>query len=172
MKKMINLKANEKLKSLGCKWDGVDWIAPKLAKDEADAIKNEFYNDMIVVEIKLHEKEWFKCVKWGYSHVRTVAGYIIASAKGRDSGAVIQDGIAVIEGKFSSGGSQKNYICDHTDSMTIKMEVSKNSLYLLDEETDRYSYEILSTKKDENALNEEKQKLLKRLSEIELELNA
>ena len=68
---------------------------------------------------------------------------------------------------YECDGLKTTYGFRDNSSISFK----KNAFYLLDGEKERYTYEILSTKKDKNALNEEKQKLLKRLSEIELELN-
>ena len=143
---MINLKAIAKFKKMGGKWDGSEWIAPKLAKKEFDEIKKEFYEDLIVVEIKSNIDEYLPGDMWGELHVRVIGGYLIAKVWGRDSGARISDDVAVIKGNFTSGGSIKNYVCQHEDEMIIRLEVSRNALKYLDEEVaqNRYTYKIIS----------------------------
>lgn len=141
---MINLKANARFKKLGSKWNGVNWEAPKLAKKEFEEIKKEFYEDLIAVEIEVKDGERLNSCDWTrFCHARTVGGYIVATAKGRDGGAEIYKDIAVINGTFSSGGSSKNFMCVHSDKLKIRMEVSKNALSYLDAEEEIYTYVIL-----------------------------
>lgn len=167
---MINLIANEKLKQLGCKWVGGQWVAPELAKQEADLIKNNFYGDLITIEV-LHtdQNDRIKGSSWGYSHVRLIAGYIVASAGGRDSGAKIADGVAIIDGRMTSGGSVKNFICDYTENLKIRMKVSRNTLDILDKEQaeNKYTYTIIDQPLNTDSLKTEKEKLLQRLAEID-----
>ena len=87
-----------------------------------------------------------KGIDWTqFCHARTIGGYIVATAKGRDEGANLYRDIAVIEGSFNSGGSRKNFMCTHTDNLKIRMEISKNALKYLDHEVNEgiYSYEII-----------------------------
>jgi len=164
---MINLRANENLKTLGCKWDGKEWIAPKLAQKEAIEIKKKFYSDLISVEFTMKEDGELKRERWGYSEVNTVAGYIVATVSGRDSGAKIQDGIAVISGKFISAGSIKNFYCDHTSDLVFRMEISKNALDDIElEGKDRYKYKILEQEEEQEGLED----LLTKQKELEKEL--
>ena len=139
---MINLNANRSFKALGARWNGVRWEAPALAKKEFEEINSKFYKDMIVVEIN-HDSNSNADLDWdyfGYKHAKTVAGYIIATACGRDSGAVIADGVAVIKGRFTS-------------------EVAEN----------RYSYTIINDS-NKDQLTQQRDALLKKLEEIEQEL--
>lgn len=169
---MINLIANDKLKKLGCKWDGSQWVAPELAKDEAQAIKDMFYTDMVIIEAKLLDDEdaMFKSERWAYKDAATVGGYIVATCSGRDDGAVVMDGVAVIDGAFGSGGSRKNYHINQRKNTTIRLQVSKASLDIIDEESKKYgyTYKILSDNKPSHEqLIAEKQKLEARISEID-----
>jgi hypothetical protein len=52
---MINLIASDKLKALGCRWSGTEWIAPKLAQEEATSIKKMFYKNLITVEVLINK---------------------------------------------------------------------------------------------------------------------
>lgn len=142
---MINLIANEKLRALGCKWDGKEWIAPKLAVKEANLIKDQFYSDLVVVEVTTNPNESLKGKDWGYVHVRTIGGYIVAKARGRDNGADIMDEVAVIKGKFTSGGSRKNFMCEH-GPVVVRLEIGRATLEYLDKEVSegRYTYVILT----------------------------
>jgi hypothetical protein len=143
---MINLYANDKFKNLGCKWDSFkkEWITPKLAQKEFEEIKKEFFDDLIVVEVTTNANETLKGKDWGYIHVRMIGGYIVAKAKGRDSGAELMNDIAVIKGSFKSGGSIKNYYCDHND-VIVRLEISRNALKYLDKESSEglYTYKII-----------------------------
>lgn len=163
---MINLIANEQFKKLGSKWNGVKWEAPKLAESEHNEIIKKFYENLIIIEVSVCKNERLKGKDWGYSHVRMIGGYIVASAKGRDSGAKLSEGVAVISGKFTSAGSVKNYICDH-DYVILRLEVSRNSLELLNAEVEenRYTYTILSEPEPINEL--EKFSMTELLAEIE-----
>ncbi len=172
---MINLIANERFKNLGCKWVYGEWEAPKLAKDEANAIKKMFHEDLIAIEVTLTKDADFKGKDWGPQHVRMIGGYIVASASGRDSGARISEDVALISGKFTSGGSVKNYICVCSSEMTLRMEVSKNALEFLDKEVEegRYTYRMLNPTIETDTLEtllEKKQSLLNQLKLLENEI--
>lgn len=173
---MINLIANEKLKNLGCKWDGTRWIPPKLAKKEYTEILETFYSDLVTIEVHLTPGNKFQGKEWAQRHVLTIGGYIIAYAKGRDSGAKIED-ISVIRGSFRSGGSVKNYMCTHTDDVILRMEVSRNALHYLDSERSkwggRYTYIIMEdSEPDLNDLLTKKQSLIDELNEVEAKIKA
>ncbi len=169
---LINLTANKELKNLGCKWDGKMWTAPKLALKEYSDILQRFYKDLIAVEIAVKEK--IKGEDWARGHARTIAGYIIASASGRDSGAEIMDDISVMRGHFSSSGSAKNYYCDHTDDMILRLEVSRHQLTTMDKEVEegRYTYTIIEESlPSRESLLTEKEQLISRINELDKLLN-
>lgn len=170
---MINLIANEQFKKMGCKWQNGQWRAPELCEQEVYELQRKFYGDLIAIEVILTPGERFEGYDWAYCHARTIAGYIIATAKGRDSGAIISEGIAVMQGKFTSGGSVKNYICDHSENVTLRMKVSRNLIYLLDREVQegRYTYKIMNQEKSLETLNKEKEELLNKLQEIENQIS-
>jgi len=168
---MINLIANDKLKKLGCKWDGSQWVAPALAKDEAQRIKDMFYTDMMIIEARLLDDDDAIFIRedWGYKNVVTIGGYIVATCSGRDDGVKIMDGVAVIDGQFTSGGSRKNYYVSQHENTTVRLKVSKHSLSIIDDESKgRYTYKILNDDKpNHDQLLAERQRLQARLNEIE-----
>jgi len=143
---MINLIANDKYKSLGCKWDSSakQWVPPKLAKKEFEEIRDKFFSDLIVIEVKSLPDKMLKGKDWGFIHVRMIGGYLVAKVNNRDSGAEIFKDIALIKGKFTSSGSRKNYFCDH-DEVILRLEVSKGSIEYIDKEVAEgiYTYEII-----------------------------
>lgn len=152
---MINLIANQELKNMGCKWSGQDWIAPELGKDKAQEIKDRFYSDLITIDVQICLPEFIEGGFLGAAHVRTIGGYVLAAAYGRDSGARIADGVVFLQGKMVSGGSMKNYRCLFSGSPVIRMKVSKNALNLLDFEVEKglYTYSIIEDlNKSNNAL--------------------
>ena len=167
---MINLIANKQLKAMGCKWSGQEWIAPALAEKEVQAIKDKYYSKLVTILVVV--KKGLEGEDFGYSHARLVGGYIVATASGRDSGARVAEGVAFTKGSAKSGGSMKNFICSIDEGVHIKLRVSKNILADMDNEVseNRYSYEIL----DEitlDSLLETKKELLKKLQNIEIEIN-
>lgn len=147
---MINLIANEEFKKLGCVLKAGQWTPPKLAKKEFLMIQKKFFEDLIAVEIKINEGFKLKRKGWGTLDSSLVAGYVVATVQSRDSGARLAKDICVLEGKFDSTGSIKNYFCDHTNELVLRLYVSKNILDLLDKEVleERYSYKIIDD--DEN----------------------
>jgi len=102
-----------------------------------------------------------------------IGGRCIGSATGRDSGASQASKIIFLEGRITSGGSVKNWrtIIDDNSIFEIR-DFPKNKIADIDTDT----YTILEVREQNsdttNLLNQEKEKLLVRLAEIENLLNA
>lgn len=110
------------------KWEGLEkaWIFSGLIANEIDALDEVFNSPTINVEVTFTE---------GLSTLQapvTFIGYVLARAWGRDSGAQLEEGFAVVSGEFSSGGSVKNWRTKASDGTTIRMSVP--SLLLKQEE--------------------------------------
>ena len=90
----------------------------------------------------------------------------MAHARGRDSGATHWDNVSYISGGPESGGSAKNWIVgDGGGSVAILYDVPEARLY--SPLPDGVEMEILEESVDRKALEEEKQRLLARLAEID-----
>ena len=97
----------------------------------------------------------------------------IAYATGRDSGAKIGEGVKLLTGEIDSGGSTKNWFTTiEKDTVLIMRDVYEaaveKELVKIDEaEVKRIKIELISEHVDVDALKDEKEKLLKRLQEID-----
>lgn len=126
---MINLEFNTAVKALGAKFNGSTWIAPELAQDEFNALNAKYNEDIVAVELTVSDDNRDRNAWLGTAHAVAIGGYVLATAYGRDSGAKLSPGIAVISGGFSSGGSAKNYrCCINGDSVRVRCKVAKAML--------------------------------------------
>ncbi len=106
----------------------------------------------------------------------TVCGRVIARAFGRDSGARLGDGIVMVSGSIDSGGSVKNW----------RTEISAGSVFIIHDfprnRIQDIGFTVLEVIEraelpnapviDRDALREEKERILKRLAEIETILSS
>lgn len=126
---VINTQFNDAVKVLGAKWNGAEWVPPELAASEFDALDRKYNRDLIAVEITLTDDSRDSGAWLGAAHAISVCGYVVATAYGRDSGAKLAPGVAVIKGGFKSGGSVKNYRCMLAgDSVVIRCKVGRAML--------------------------------------------
>lgn len=170
---MINLIANETFKSLGCKWSGSEREAPRLAEEEYEIIKTKYHRDLVVIEVTATPDRDFKWYDWAYKNARTIAGYVIATARGRDSGAIVSREVSLLSGSFSSGGSVKNFMCTQSDNVVLRMEVARGTLGLLDAEVaeGRYTYKILAKEKSNDQILKEIEALELQIAKLKESLN-
>ena len=106
-------------------------------------------------------------------------GRIIASARGRDSGARVGEGVAFIDGKPQSGGSVKNWTTEISEgSIFVVADVPTTLLGELDETGWRgqklYRYEIIDDDRDEQLrkLQARREELAAALADIDAQINA
>lgn len=114
----------EKCRELGGKWDRGEkvWVFPALVEDQVEELDFIYNSDLVAVEIK------FPSGAGEYGGSVTVAGYPVATAYGRDSGAKLGEGISLIEGRAISGGSVKNWATRITEGAIIRMEIPRELL--------------------------------------------
>jgi len=95
----------DKCRKLGGRWDATAkaWIFSGLVSREVDDLDDLFNGDQGFYEIE------FLADEFAPRGSISILGYPLATAKGRDSGARLEVGVALIEGEFSSGGSYKNW---------------------------------------------------------------
>jgi len=94
-----------------------------------------------------------------------LAGRQIASARGRDSGAKTGDGVIVLGGGFRSAGSVKNWYTDAIEGTVFEVrDVPRIAVEAID--VPKLTVEILETTIDRAALEEERDRLIARIGEI------
>ena len=123
---MINTKYNSLVKAMGAKWSGTSWTPPELARPEFDALTDQYFGDPVTVELTVNDDN-YQGDYLGSAHAITVADYVIATAYGRDSGARIADGVAIVSGGVISGGSAKNFRCKlkRDEPARIRMKIGR-----------------------------------------------
>jgi hypothetical protein len=167
-----NTKFISAAKKLGGKWVAPDWVFD--ARDEQrvrDLCRDIYGSDGITSDLVTLRIEW-RSGNASNQSAFTVYGRVIATAFGRDSGAKLGDGIVLLAGAFSSGGSVKNWettvgagtvvlVRDFPRAAAINY-IAKQT------ENDRriYSIEIEEALIDRDALTAERDRLMARLTEI------
>ena len=102
----------------------------------------------------------------------TVAGRSVAIAKGRDSGANLADGVILLKGAFTSGGSVANWTTVTTDgALVLIRDFPRPVAQSFIDQTkpgEKPWIRIIEEAVDKARLMEEKERLLKRLEELEV----
>lgn len=166
-----NPKFVKRIKGIGgAKWDAYEkcWCVPETAVDVAREIMSDVYgysdiqkNETISIKVTFNE------AVSEYRGDVILFGKILSHACGRDSGARVGDDVAYINGGPESGGSTKNWCSTVKEgSVAILSNVNKH-VYEKEEMNYDVTVEVLEEKKeDRRKLLEEKERLLKRISEI------
>ena len=169
-------------KQLGGRWNGQCWTYDVRDEHKVRELYINIYGtdgeeavgDLVTLRVT-YEKGAGK-----YHSGMFVGGRCIGRATGRDSGARLSEGVVTVEGCITSAGSRKNWstyinsgsVFDIRDMPRKKAEEVIESGY--DDNDNRISAEIIDngTSVDKAALIEEKERLLKRLAQIEEILKA
>jgi len=99
-----------KARALGGKWESGAWTFDARRIDLVrQALRSVYYYDdqecqKVDIEVRADAR-----ISEGTDPL-TSFGRVIASAWGRDSGAKVGEGVAVLSGRFGSGGSAKNWL--------------------------------------------------------------
>ena len=117
---------------LGGKWDGNEkaWIFTGLVSDQVEELDEKYNSKLIGIEVSV--------LRDYYEHTAPIyiAGFEIAKAFGRDSGAKLADGIAIISGKKPySCGSMKNWATEIAEGTVFRMQMPELCLGDIDTET-------------------------------------
>ncbi|MDR2513841.1 MAG: hypothetical protein LBD02_01370 [Christensenellaceae bacterium] len=174
------------IKSCGARWDGSlkAWTISKSAIESARRHMRAVYgvDDLdddatAVVTVRVTMTSAYES---DYTSSLVMYGHVIASASGRDTGARIGDGVAFISKKPGSGGSVKNWrttipagaIFEVYDVPEALVERGHGwSIYGVDPCT----IEVIRKASEEDTrskLLEERERLSRRISEIDAELEA
>ena len=119
----------EKCRTLGGKWDrdAKAWVFSGLVSGEVDLLDEIYNSDLVGVELTAKD-----LVSQRHAPVE-FAGFSLAKASDRDSGAVLCDGVALIAGKVRSGGSVKNWVTVVEEGTVLRMEVPRSLIKFADQ---------------------------------------
>jgi len=154
------------------KWEA-DSKAWKVKAEDEDVVKQLLLNHFgyredntstvtVIITAKEDFSEWHDSVRF--------CNIPVARATGRDSGAKVCDKVTMISGSINSGGSVKNWTTRIDEGSTFKLTSFPETALSLNK-SEEWEYIIVEEKTAKEKLMEEKEKLLKRLEEIENELN-
>ncbi|MGR5173528.1 hypothetical protein ACPV4O_20180 [Vibrio owensii] len=140
---MVSLKADynsllvKKCRKLGGSWDKEQnaWIFPGFVSDEVEELDDIYNSVPITVEITAIEEilEYGKGIEF--------LGRPLCRAFGRDSGARFDNGIALISGYATSGGSHKNWATILNEDSVLRLEVPLKILEI--HQDDRFNVKII-----------------------------
>ena len=147
----------------GAKWNGSMWVVSSKAKQVVLNLLQKHYGytpEVKYVTVNIKAKKYLSQLHSSISF----AGVPIARATGRDSGARVCDGVFKIFGEITSGGSVKNWHTNILEGSEFQLKVPE-SMAVSDDDWECVI--VKEHKIDIEELKIEKEKLLKRLSEIE-----
>lgn len=164
-----------RIKNCGGRWDTETrtWKISEQALDDARQIMQDVYGE---TDQPFAGSTVTLCIKttdsiWETRKPIVVAGRVVASAFGRDSGARVGDGIAFIEGGPKSGGSVKNWQTCLDAGCVIKIYNVPAAKAQEVVENPPYSGMVCAIEQPETidraALVAEREKLLARIAEID-----
>ena len=162
----------------GRKWDADNkcWTVPEESLPQVRQIMMDVYGETDLpdtcgsVTVKVTFKE-------EYSERRDdviIFKKVIASARGRDSGARPGDDVTFLEGEPTSGGSMKNWESVVPAGAVVLLRHVPLSVWEEDKDSEYYTAVLVDEGKDvkRKELEEEKARLLARIAEIDKELAA
>ena len=102
---------------LGGKWDAEEkaWIFSGLVESEVEDLDALYNSELTAYEIT------FNCDRKGHAEPVYFLGVNLARATGRDSGAILADGVAIIDGGVTSGGSRANWQTIVREGTTMRL---------------------------------------------------
>jgi hypothetical protein len=114
---MYNNNLVEECRDLGGKWDATQkvWIFSNIVADAVEELDYNYNNDIVGIEITA-----LKSV-YGYKKPVYFAGYPIAKASGRDTGAVLGDDICKMSGTITSSGSRNNWYTEVCEGAIFRL---------------------------------------------------
>jgi len=167
-----------KAKRLGGKWDGFSWSFDIRDLDRVRDLYLTLYGDFngegsgetVSVRVVVAGSEWAE-----YRSSLFFAGRMVARARGRDSGAILGDGVVVLSGGFRSGGSVKNWRTEATGGTVFEVRdipKGKAEAEIAGLPGVFESAEIIGAEMNKDALLTERNELMARVAEIDAILHA
>ena len=157
----------------GRKWDADDkcWTVPEEALPEVRKIMMEVYGETdlpntcgsVTVKVTFKEEWYERC------NDVIIFKKVIASARGRDSGARSGDDVTFLEGKPTSGGSMKNWKSVVPAGCVVLLRHVPMAVWEEDKDSEYYTAELVDEGREakRKELEEEKARLLARIAEID-----
>ncbi len=123
-----NVELVKKCRELGGTWDKTSglWIFPEFVESEVEELDAIYNSELVTVKITLVDG------LYGEQGPATLLGYVIARAFDRDSDAVLGDGVALLSGTVSGGGSRKNWKTVVSVGAVIKLQIPRDLLSRLE----------------------------------------
>jgi hypothetical protein len=154
-------------RDLGGEWnpDCESWSFPIWREEAVSLLCARVYGvaisemDAAPVNVRITARSDIKCEKGPVMF----AGRVLVKAFGRDSGAFMGDGCALISGEKASGGSVKNWCTIIREGAVLEM---MNVLPAQAIDDDNWSVEII-TPPSASALRDERARLVARIAEID-----
>lgn len=166
-----NQKFVRKARALHGTWQRPAWV---FGKEQEEAVRRALMNcygdDGMSKLVKVHiDLDKCKLLSDGYPSLYFADKCLIATRFGRDSDCKLPENVYCVNGDFfSSGGSMKHPRVTWDDNTVVEMQVPKN---VYEECKDDPGVSLVDSAADKRtALQEEKEKLLQRIKEIEVEL--
>lgn len=157
-------------KRLGGRWKNGAWVFPAHVESEVRELYHFVYGtdgttavEMTAIDVVLDGDGAVR------DHV-SIAGIPIARVFGRDSGAKLAEGVALLKGRFKSGGSRKNFHIEWTTGTTVRLEVPLKLLGDIRDDSEVESVTVVSGDNARQKLISEREALVARLAEIDAEL--
>lgn len=157
----------------GHKWEPEKrcWSVPETAVSAVRAIMEDIYgySDLVPDETISLKVTFLNDVSSTRSDV-VLFGKVMAHASGRDSGARVGDDVAYIRGGASSGGSTRNWCSIVREGSIATLSNVNKSVYARAEADPDIKVEVIETdthSDDRQKLLAEKERLLKRITEID-----
>lgn len=131
----------DKCRALGGQWDKSSecWVFSGLIEEKVDELAYIFNSSLVPVEVTIHddydvyeEKGTLCCL-----------GYPVARAFDRDSGARVEEGVGVVAGGFTSGGSKKNWVTQAKSGTVFRFEVAEQVLIHFSEKEPHYHFKAI-----------------------------
>ena len=124
LKHRYNVDLIQECKKLAGQWSAANkaWIFSSIVQDKVDELDDIYNSNEIFVEIQALKD---------FAKIRSpidFCGYPVAIAVGRDHGAKVGDGVALIEGCISSGGSFRNWTTTIDKDTIFRLSVPEKNL--------------------------------------------
>lgn len=112
------------MKKLNARWDSdlSAYVVPDIVKDVAQNLKEKWEGELITVQITSSE-----CLS-AWTQPIYFAGYKIAEAYGRDSGAKLGKCVSQISGEIGSAGSAKNWLTVIEKGSIFRLQMLRSML--------------------------------------------
>ena len=164
-------------RKLGGRWDGKYWTFDARDESRVRELCREIYgtdgedeaaSDRVTVRVTVGGGGWNARRQGLY-----LCGREVARAFGRDSGAKLGEGVVVLEGGFTSGGSVKNWETQARPGTVFEMrDVPRRAVAAVGNGTDdgltlEVIEEHIDRDVDKDALRAERERLLARVAEID-----